>query len=171
MLAGLAVGLSLSIKVVPGAAVLLCCVPPRGRLSYAIGLVIGLVPCAAFLCWSPSAFWGNIVLFALRRDIDNTSWLVGMPLGVIALARNVGFAVVLGIGLLVILRRPALIERVGWALLCVLAMMLTAPACHGNYQIWWIPFMALLLAGEFIRGAIHFNEPTTDTKASTQRGA
>jgi hypothetical protein len=40
--------------------------------------------------------------------------------------------------------------------------MLTAPACHGNYQIWWIPFMALLLAGEFIKGCPMFGEPSTN---------
>ncbi len=78
--AGVLVGLSIAAKLMPGLAALPCLVPARGgRVHFAAGVVIGLVPIVPFAAAAPDAFFDNIVLFNLVRPIDDTSWLWGMP--------------------------------------------------------------------------------------------
>jgi hypothetical protein len=156
------VGLSISIKLLPGALFVACCLPGERRGAYALGGAIGLLPAAASLAASPQAFVNNLLLFNALRPTDSTSWLHYAP----PLARTLAGGVLV-VGLLasaawVWLRRPSLLERVALGTGSVLLALLTGPISHRNYLLWWLPLMALLLA----RAALTHPD-TTATPART----
>ena len=146
--AGICVGLSICAKLLPG-LVFVPAVLPGGRaerLRYALGIAIGLAPAVPFVLWSPTAFADNIVMFALLRPPDATSWAASLPGYVVALARGVGAAVVLGIAVDAWLRPPSLLRRCGLGAILALVAILAGGSAHHNYQLWWLPFYAVLLA-------------------------
>lgn len=147
VLAGLCVGLSLSAKPLPGALLVPICLPATGRarLSYGAGIALGLVPSLVYLAWSPAALWQNVVLFNLVRPIDSTSWLFLMPSAASVVLRAAWLALYLAVTAYVWRARPALAARCGLAVILMLATMLSGPASHDNYQLWWLPFFAVLL--------------------------
>lgn len=145
--AGLCVGLSLAAKLLPGMLLLPCALPGRaqGRLRYAAGVAVGLLPVLPFAIWAPGALFDNIVLFNLIRPADSTSWLFAVP-G----ARPVAAVVMAMLYLATtaaVWRRPAmaLASRCGMAVVLILASLIAAPAVHHNYQLWWLPLACALL--------------------------
>jgi hypothetical protein len=146
-LAGLCIGLSISAKLLPGVLLLPCCLPAtaRAKLSYAAGVVLGLLPVLPFLVWAPRAFIDNIVLFNLVRPPDSTSWLFAAPAHAAALAQAIAIAGFVGVAAQVWLSPPALAWRTGLSVVLILAALLAGPAAHHNYQLWWLPLMAALL--------------------------
>jgi hypothetical protein len=146
-LAGLSLGLSLAAKPVPGALLLPCCLPPTGRKRalYAAGIGLGLLPALAFLLWSPSAFFDNIVLFNLARPADTTSWLFAAPPLLALAVRGLAGVFYLAAFFYVAWQKPSLAKRTGLGIMLVLAAILAGPASHHNYQLWWLPLAAALL--------------------------
>jgi Glycosyltransferase family 87 len=144
--AGVLVGLSISSKLLPGLLFIVCCLPQNYRGRYLMGLVLGLIPVLGFAILSPVHLFSNIVLFVLRRPPDSTTWLHAMPawVGWIAL---VAFALTIGGSAAYVWRwRPGLVERCGVAVICVLMALLSGSVCHRNYQLWWVPLFAVLIA-------------------------
>ena len=150
-LAGLWVGLSISTKLLPGILFLPCCLPqkspPKLRWWYATGVVLGLVPTLVFLVWSPSELFSNAVLFNAQRPIDSTSWLFELPSFISWFVRFGFAAVVLGVAAYVWCNNPTVIVRCGLGAICILATILSGPIVHSNYQLWWLPMLAILLGG------------------------
>jgi hypothetical protein len=146
-LAGFCIGLSISAKLLPGLLLLPCCVPAtaRARLVYVGGIVLGLLPILPFLRWAPQPFIDNIVLFNLVRPVDSTSWLLAAPALAANLAEGVAIAAYLAIAGYVLVRPPGPGWRSGLGVVLVLAALLSGPAAHHNYQLWWLPLMAALL--------------------------
>ena len=144
---GLCLGLSLSAKLLPGAALLFCCLParPRGRAAYAVGGVIGLLPALIFLLWSPAPFIDNIVTFNLLRPPDSTSWLFFAPPAAALVAHALAGLFYLGTALWIWRHPPGLALRIGMGAMLILAAILAGQAAHHNYQLWWLPLAAALL--------------------------
>jgi len=165
-LSGLFLGLSLAAKLLPGALLLPCALPRRrrDRVLYAAGIAVGLLPVVPFALWGPAAFLDNIVLFNLVRPADSTSWLFAFPA-----ARPVAAAAMAALYLAALvlawLRPPAtLAARSGMAVALILASLLTAPAVHHNYQLWWLPLACALLAAALVPQRLPSDAPPA-TKA------
>jgi hypothetical protein len=147
-LAGFWLGLSLAAKPLPGALLLACCLPAGGtaRFAYAKGIALGLLPIVPFLLWSPAAIIDNVLRFNLVRPPDSTSWLAAAPpeAGIVA---HAALALLYGgIALAVWRHPPSLLRRAGASILLILTAMLAAPVAHHNYQLWWLPLAATVLA-------------------------
>ena len=145
--AGVCVGLSISAKLLPGMVFLPCLLPAAraDRVRYALGIALGLIPALPFVLWSPAAFADNVVLFALLRPADTTSWLAAMSGDVALLARLVGAAVFCGVAAYVWRRPPSLIQRCGLGAMLAMTALLAGGRAHHNYQLWWLPFYCVLL--------------------------
>jgi hypothetical protein len=151
-LAGLLVGLSLSAKLVPALA-LAAIIAPAARpwrrgagRHYWAGFACGCLPSLAYFLWSPAALTSNVLLFNLSRPVDSTSWLDGHPTWWRSMA-TVGLAGLFTAGAGI--RWVVNPNRRGRALLIVVLTMgttLLGPVDHGNYQLWWIPWLAIVLA-------------------------
>jgi hypothetical protein len=148
-LAGLCVGLSISTKLVPGILFLPCCLPTnaRERFRYVAGTAIGLLPLLLVALWSPIAVWNNLVVFNLFRSVDSTSWLAVVPPIVDPIARGVFAIVFLGIAAAVWrAREMTTVRRCALGAIAILTALLSGPAVHNNYQLWWLPLFAVILA-------------------------
>jgi hypothetical protein len=120
--------------------------PPRGRGPFALGIAVGLLPILPFVIADPQAFIGNILLFNLARSADATSWLHDMPGGVVT-AVHLALATFIAAAAVFVWRRaPSLTTRSGLAAMLGLCAILAGPGAHHNYQLWWMPFYAVLLA-------------------------
>jgi hypothetical protein len=151
-LAGLLVGLSLSAKPVPALAVAAIVAPAAlpwrrgfgGR--YWAGFLVGCLPSLVYFLWSPADVMSNVLLFNASRPVDSTSWLDGHPAWW-RTAATVGLAGIWTVGAGI--RWVVNPNRRGRALLIVVLIMgttLLGPVNHGNYQLWWIPWLAIVLA-------------------------
>lgn len=147
LLSGFCLGLSLAAKLLPAALLLPCCLPatPRERISYGIGVGLGLLPILPFLLWSPAALVDNVIVFNLARPADSTSWLFAAPSFAPLLAHGLAGAFFLAVAVQVWRRPPDLASRAGLGLMLILAAILAGPAAHHNYQLWWLPLAAALL--------------------------
>jgi hypothetical protein len=164
-LAGLMAGLSISTKLVPGLAVLPCALPaPGGRVRFAVGVLLGLLPIVPFAAQAPEAFVANVLLFNTTRPIDDTSWLLGLPDIVVMMTRAAILALLLAITARVWRRPPSLDQRCALAALVSMAVLAVGPAMHHNYYLWFIPFLAIL-AGRAATGV----QAPADRPATTQQ--
>jgi len=145
-LAGLCVGLSMAAKPVPGAMFLPCLVPPVKRWHYAAGVAVGLLPILPFLLLSPRDLFVNTVLFNLARVPDATSWLYGASMGLITAAHLALLGLYLFAGIYVWRQAPPLATRCGLGAMLTIAAILAGPGAHHNYQLWWLPFYAVILS-------------------------
>lgn len=154
-LAGLWVGLSISTKLLPGILFLPCCLPqkspPKLRWWYIAGVVLGLVPTLVFLVWSPIELFSNAVLFNAERPIDSTSWLFELPSFISWFVRLSFAAVIVGVAAYLWFNSPTVTIRCGLGAICILATILSGPIVHSNYQLWWLPMLAILLGGAAFR--------------------
>jgi hypothetical protein len=153
-IAGFLVGLSIATKLLPGAAFVVCLVPATvpARWRYAVGLAVGVLPILPFALLSPDALYDNILLFNSVRPPDSTSWLALAP-SLAAPARAAFLALFLGVTALVWRRRPSLAVRCGLGAILAIGAILSGPAAHHNYQLWWLPFYCVVLAAAFTRTA------------------
>jgi hypothetical protein len=147
-LSGFLIGLSIATKPLPGGMFLACLLPAGAapRLRYGMGVVIGLLPILPFLLWSPDAFLDNVVRFDALRPADTTSWLAFAPPQASGIARAALLVMLLSVIALFWRRDQALLPRLGLAAMLTLGAILAGPAAHHNYQLWWLPFYALILA-------------------------
>lgn len=144
---GLLVGLSIAMKPLPGVAVLPCLLPASGsRVRYGLGVAVGLVPILPFVAAMPVAFFDNAVAFSGMRQIDDTSWLYGLPGIVTPLARGAAIAALCVLYLRIWRRPPPLEARCAAATLAILLVFAVSPAMHHNYYLWFIPFLTLMIA-------------------------
>lgn len=144
---GVCTGLSIAAKLLPGLALLPALIPAERRGHFAAGVAVGLLPILPFFVAGPQAFIGNIVLFNLARSADGTSWLHGMPAAVASAAHLVFALAMIAAAIAVWRRPPALATRAALAAMLGIGAILAGPGAHHNYQLWWLPFYAILLAG------------------------
>jgi hypothetical protein len=146
-LMGALTGISISTKLLPGAILAPLLIPNSsiGRLRYSIGVLSGLIPLAVASSVSPSEVVSNLVLFNLFRPSDSTSWLHTHPPSVSTACRIVFFASLLYLYFITWTRQVSLLERIRYALLAILMLLLSSPICHRNYQLWWLPMFAILV--------------------------
>jgi hypothetical protein len=140
------VGLSIATKLLPGIAVLPALIPQQCRGRYLVGLVVGLAPIVPFLAWDPSRFIANIIVFNLSRSADDTSWLHAVPPALATATHLVFAAALVAAAVYVWQRRPPLATRAALAAMLGLGAILAGPGAHHNYQLWWLPFYAILLS-------------------------
>jgi hypothetical protein len=145
-LAGAAIGLSVSAKLMPGLLFLVFCFPKLGCSRYFGGFLLGLIPAAVFFVLAPSDFIQNIVWFIAMRPIDTTSWLYGAPSYLISGARLAFGLIMAAVFFVVIYRPPDFFGRCALGVLCINAALLAGPTIHNNYMFWWIPFFCILLS-------------------------
>lgn len=145
-LSGLCVGLSIAAKPAPGVLFIPALVPAEKRWHYAAGIAAGLLPLVPFLWMSPGAMIANIVTFNLSRAPDATSWLFGASAFAARIA-EVAMAMLYAYVLVYVWRDPPpLATRAGIGAMLGIAALLSGPGAHHNYQLWWLPFYALLLS-------------------------
>ncbi len=168
-LAGCSIGLAISAKYSPGIFLALCCFPKSGRLRYLAGIATGLLPILAYLSLSPMDFITSTITKIGRRPIDSTSWMYGNPWAPeIRLVVPIALAITLVcVGIYVWANNPSKVQRCGLAVVCILVAMLTGPVVHRNYQLWWLPFFAVLVAGATLASA-KFSNGTRGTAMDGQ---
>ncbi|HXP75577.1 MAG TPA: glycosyltransferase 87 family protein [Stellaceae bacterium] len=152
-LSGFFVGLSISAKLLPGVLLLPCALPPAGRrCPYLIGVMVGLVPALVFVAMSPVDLYDNIVLFNTVRMPDSTSWLADAPAVAPSLARAVFVASLAAACLFVWRKAPSLPSRCGLLAGLTILAILSGPAAHHNYHLWWLPLVSVLVGLMMVQG-------------------
>jgi uncharacterized membrane protein len=153
-LAGLLLGASVSIKVMP-APIAMALLLPLGLLTarrFVTGVAAGLIPSIVFAVLDPPAFFNNAVLFHILRPITPNSLLLEMPSNVIWLLRIafvVTFLVTAGAA---VIREWSIDRRMLAYTVLTIVFLLTSPSNFDNYWLWWIPiFIPLLCRGWDVR--------------------
>jgi uncharacterized membrane protein len=150
-LAGLCVGLSVAMKLFPGLIIALCCLPRNDRFGYIGGVAIGMLPIVPYMIVSPTDLFTNIILYPLVRPVDSLSWSFSLP----PEYRFVGIAIyviaVLCLGAVVLFKHISPHRRCGLAVIGIVLAILTGPGAHRNYDLWWLPFFAILVGANLTR--------------------
>lgn len=145
-LSGFCVGLSISAKLVPGLLLAPCALPPAGqRWPYLAGVAVGLIPALVFVAVSPAALYDNIILFNTARIPDSTSWLASAPAAAQSVARVVFIVSLAAVCLFVWRKTPGLASRCGMLAGITVVAILSGPAAHHNYHLWWLPLVSVLV--------------------------
>jgi len=142
--AGLFAGLSFSTKFSPALFFIALLVRKEFRVKFFLGVGVGLLPNLFFLAWDYRPFIRNVFLFNAIKICDSTSlyWitpkrlhfifgLIQLGACLVFLARN-------------FLKRPELMELTKQFILLLTIIVATYRQVHGNYLIWFIPFLALI---------------------------
>ncbi len=145
-LSGLCVGLSIAAKPVPGLLFLPCLIPPTRRRHYAAGVAAGLTPILPFLFASPTSLFANTVWFNLTRVPDATSWLENAPDMMVDGVHILLIVAIVAASAYVWQQAPPLATRCGLGAMLTIATILGGPGAHHNYQLWWLPFYAVILS-------------------------
>lgn len=143
---GFLIGLSVAAKLFPGLLFLVILFPRLAWRKYMLGILLGMVPFFIFLAMAPRAVLGSAVMFSFMRSVDPTSWLYGFSPAVGLMVRFAFLWILVNVAIYIWWRQPDLIIRLGFAVVLIIGSLLSGPANHGNYQLWWIPFYVLLLA-------------------------
>jgi hypothetical protein len=145
LLAGAALGLSLSAKLFPGALLLLLLPGTVRLLPLAAGMALGLLPYLPHLLEAPRELAANLVLFNLLRPGDSTGaahglppWLAWLP-PALALAGCAAAAAAYHRG------RRAPRDLVLAAALLATLFLAGGKLIHRNYLLWWLPLAAAAL--------------------------
>jgi Glycosyltransferase family 87 len=150
-LAGLLIGVSASIKILPapiaGAALL-----PRdlgAARRFVIGVIVGLIPIFLFTALDPLAFFNNVILFEIVRPPFQSSWLLHMPPGMIWLLRIAFFVSVLAMVSALLIRDASIDRRMIVYIILICLLLATSQINQDYYWLWWLPlFIPLLCAKE-----------------------
>ncbi len=147
-LTGLLIGLSLCMKPLPGvfAATLFLPEDRRAWPRYVAGIVLGLAPAIYYFALAPQAFLDNVVLFSFGRPVDSTSWRWHQPEWIGKPAQIAALLVWMASTAWCTITRAPLAARLCAYVAVVLCVLLSAPAVHDNYLMWWIPVFAALIA-------------------------
>ncbi len=166
-LAGLLVGLSLSMKLTPAILALPLFVPSRvpGAVRYGAGILVGLLPVVPYLAWAPRAMFDNVVVFNIIRVPDLSSWRFHAPGWTGPAAIGAAALVWGGFGLWCVLGRVGLAGRLYALVAVVIVVLLSASSSHDNYSIWWMPLLALLVG---VQGAPIVVRPAVPGSASAR---
>jgi hypothetical protein len=109
----------------------------KGNSRFLAGIALGATPILPFFFWNPKYFLGNILVFPFARPIETTSVWFGLPSGS-AIPAQLAFLVAC-----VLVARHNLrfevseIKRCAVAAALLIGLLLTSPAIHTNYYIWW----------------------------------
>jgi uncharacterized membrane protein len=149
-LAGLLLGASASIKIMP-APIAMALLLPLGLQTarrFLIGIAAGLTPIVVFAALDPPAFFNNVVLFEMVRPSSQTSLLFDMPSSVIWALRS-GFAVIfLTTAAAALIRHWSVDRRIVAYVVLAMALLLLSQLDMDNYWLWWIPlYLPFLCAG------------------------
>jgi hypothetical protein len=171
-LSGFWAGLSISAKLVPGALLVPCALPPADRRwPYIAGVVVGLIPALVFVAISPVAVYDNIILFIATHAPDSTTWLAFAPEAAQTVARA-GFVVsLLAVSLFVWRKTPGLVSRCGILAAITQLAILSGPAAHHNYQLWWLPLVSVLVGLAVTQGEPPPRPPAMERAAMARRPA
>ena len=154
--AGIALGLSIATKFIPGVIIALPMVmmfdKDRGRFGAAVALttIAGHLP---WLVTSTPELIAGLVTFNLTRTVDDTSILHWVP----EILRVPFTAVVLGSALVLSTRYAFAARSRGLtSFICLIAATLAvsfaaSPAVHGNYLLWYFPFIGVAVAAKLWR--------------------
>jgi hypothetical protein len=143
---GLLLGLSVSSKLLPGLAAAPACIPNRGRSAFCLGIATGLLPVLLAFVMAPHAFIENIVRFNMARPVWSTSWLYGQPAWVSEASRVLFGLAWLGLAVFAARYATRVTVRSGMVVLLLVAVLLAGPQMEQNYNLWWIPFLCIVLA-------------------------
>ena len=154
--AGIALGLSIATKFIPGAIIALPMVMMFDKDRRRFGAAVVFTAIAGHLPWlvtSTPELIAGLVTFNLTRTVDDTSILHWVP-EVLRLPFTV---VVFGSALVLSTKHALAARRRGMgAFICLIAATLAvsfaaSPAVHGNYLLWYFPFIGLAVAAKLWR--------------------
>ena len=140
-LAGLLLGASASIKILPAPIAMVLLLPlslPTAR-RFVTGIAVGLVPVMVFAALDPPAFFNNVVLFHIVRPSTPNSLLLGMPSTVIRFLRIGLVATVLTTAAVGVIRDWSINRRMMAYVVLTIVLLLTSSSNFDNYWLWWIP--------------------------------
>lgn len=158
LLAGLLVGCSLSMKLMPGLVAAAVVFPPDRWKAYGTGMAVGMLPTVLFLAWDPAAFIRNILLFNLVRSPDPTSWRMFAPAALGSVAALGALTFWLGASAWLALHswRGKVVAVFGWGepytrlilfIVATLLLIMSGSTAHDDYMIWWMPAVILIFCG------------------------
>jgi hypothetical protein len=147
-LAGILIGLSLSMKPVPAlfAATLLLPSKKAEWWRYVMGIVVGALPALPYLAWSPRNFIDNVFIFNMIRPPDPTTWRFDASVWAGHVAIVVSGLTWAALCLWCLAARAGLMARLYAFFVIMVGVLLAAPSDHDNYALWWTPVLVILLA-------------------------
>jgi hypothetical protein len=145
--AGLLLGVSASIKVMPAPLAMALLLPADLSMArrFVAGIAAGLVPTIAFVVWDPSAFFNNVVLFEIVRPNQPDSLLYDVSPTVVLLLRGGFVAIFLATAAAALAHRWSIVGRMTAYVALTIGVLLTSQLDMDNYWLWWIPFFIPLL--------------------------
>jgi hypothetical protein len=140
-LSGLALGLSISSKLLPGLILIPILFNGELRSRYILGGILGLVPIFIAALISPLAIYNNIILFNLMRPIPESSWVLlfsdsGLIVIKLILISSLTLIYVSGL-----LKNFDLGTRFVHSTLVIILSILLSADTPQNYNLWWIPLL------------------------------
>jgi hypothetical protein len=146
-LAGVLIGLSLSMKPVPALFAAMLLVPSEKEEwgHYIAGIVLGALPVLPYLAWSPRSFLNNVVFFNLIRPPDSTTWRYHAPVWAGRVAMMASVLTWVSVCLWCFVARVGLRARLYAFFVITLGVILAASSDHDNYALWWTPVLVILL--------------------------
>ena len=155
-LAGLLLGVSGSIKIMPAPIAMALLLPlalPTAR-KFVAGIAIGLIPVVVFAALDPSAFFNNVVLFEIVRPSSPGSLLLGIPFIVIWSLRIAFAATFLATAAASVIGDWSIHYRMTAYVMLTIVLLLTSQINQDYYWLWWIPvFIPLLCAKSVARAS------------------
>ncbi len=145
--AGLAIGLSFSIKPLPAALFAPLLVGTLPLLPLSLGTVVGATPLLPDLLSTPRELIANWVLFNLERPGDSTSLAYFAPAGFQEAAQTLVTTLVIAAIVTVVAqyhrdgRRPCSLLTSG--ALATTLFLAGGKIVHRNYFLWWTPLLAI----------------------------
>jgi hypothetical protein len=145
-LAGLALGFSFVTKFSPAVFLVVLLFRRRTSLRLVAGLALGLLPCVPFVFWNHRALLRNVVLFHGMKGYDSTSLYNLTPKElqwVFPKIQLLALAVFVAANFF----RPIAVRSLVAAFTVLLVIIeVSFTEMHGNHVIWFIPFVAVLVA-------------------------
>jgi hypothetical protein len=157
-IAGLLLGVSASIKIMPAPIAMALLLPRHLHLQragrFVMGIAIGLIPVMVFAALDPVAFFNNVVMFHFVRPASPASLLLDVPSSVIWSLRVLFASTFLVTAVTAAILDWSTDRRMTAYVVLTMALLLTSQTNFDNYWLWWIPlFIPLLCRG---RGARPF---------------
>ncbi|HET9595842.1 MAG TPA: hypothetical protein VFP65_09695, partial [Anaeromyxobacteraceae bacterium] len=149
LVAGVALGLSLAAKPLPG-ALLLALLPGTVRAApLAIGVALGLLPYAPDALRTPRELVANLVLFNVLRPGDSTGATSGLAPWAAPLAQALALAACGAVAVAYHRGRRTPRDLVLAAALLATLFLAGGKLIHRNYLLWWLPLAAAALGAAF----------------------
>jgi hypothetical protein len=149
-LAGLLLGVSTSIKIMP-APIAMALLLPSGLSTarrFVAGVAVGVMPIIVFAALDPSAFFNNVLLFQIVRPSSPASLVLNMPFIIFWLLRMGLVATFLATAAAALIRDWSIDRRMMAYIVFTMLLLLISQNNSNNYWLWWIPiFIPLLCAG------------------------